>query len=247
MNSPEDKKFHDLPLSEAQEEDSLWIKNNIFIVVLREQVVFPNIQTRIGLAQKTLMKFYEHSKRYKTNAIGVMTLRCETTMDVYQIGTFCCVISRSPNAIIVEGASRFKVVRFNWGEPYCTAMIKLIDQQEDGNNNCAELKASITFVRQSIVSLLREKQLVQMGNQNLAAASLSELFHKECEKSGHDVSAKSASSLADLVGAGLGQLTTAERYQVLATVTLQKRLQLVLDFLRKARQAEQILQMICKL
>lgn len=238
MSSPQDKVIAPRKSSPA----TYCIRENAFVVILREKVVFPKIQTRIRLTQRTHKLFHEHCERHKTVHAAIITLKPGSTMDACQIGTFCNVIDHSPTIFAVEGRSRFKIVRwlpnFDLTQACRIATVELIDCEEEVENDSVQVQALMNSVLHSITKHLRE-YLSHEGNQERDVTLLSELY-QVWRQSGPETSAKSASLLADIVGAGLGELTTAERQQVLTTVPVQKRLELVLNLLFKARVGMQI-------
>jgi len=213
------------------------VQENIFILALRDQVVFPSIQTSVCLRQQTFELLSKHCEEYNTNHIGVITFKPTSSFDFYEIGTFCKVVrqshpsdSKSGCTIVVEGRSRFQIVNFHHVEPYHKANIKLIDQEKESDNDANVLEMLAFSVRNALVKHLKENRL---GDQNFNAVSFSALLAgKQWQKS--------VSFLTDMIGAGLGQLLTAERQQVLATIPLQQRLLLVLDLLRQAGEAHRL-------
>lgn len=213
------------------------VQENVCILALREQVVFPSIQSSIRLRQQTFELLCKHCEDHHTNHIGVITLKPTSSFDFYEIGTLCKVVrqshssnSRSDCTIVVEGRSRFQIVNFHHVEPYHKANIKLIDQEKEGDNDANVLETLAFSVRCALVKHLKENRL---GDQNHNAVSFSALLAgKQWQKS--------VSFLADMIGAGLGQLVTAERQQVLATIPVRQRLLLVLDLLCQAGEAQRI-------
>jgi len=166
--------------------------------------------------------------------------------DVYEVGTLCKLISHSQNstssrsdkkdevitAIAVEGRSRFTLVNFNQTSPYRIATINLISENEEGDG--VEVKALRSSVQQALLKHLKEN-LGNEGNNSQNGAGLSALLGGKQIKW-----PSSASLLADMVGAGLLQLTTAERQQVLENLSVRKRLEVVLDLLTKVGEAHRI-------
>lgn len=132
--------------------------------------------------------------------------------------------------LVVEGRSRFQIFKFNHFEPYHKAMIELIDHEEEGDDDAVEVEALAFSVRGALVKHLKETSLSEGENNAVCFSAL--LAGRQWQKS--------ASFLADMIGAGLGQLVTAERQQVLATVPVRQRLVLVLDLLRQAGEAQRI-------
>jgi ATP-dependent Lon protease len=227
------------------------VEENVFILALREQVVFPNIRTSIGLRQRTFEQLCEHCERHHTNDIACITMTPGKNKDedLYEVGTLCKLISHSQSSstrsgnkddtitiIAVEGKSRFKIRSFDQTQPYRTATIELVNQKEEGDNGTVEVKALMNSVQQSLLKHLKDSNLMQGGgNQKQSASGLSALLD------GKRIQwPNSGSLLADMVGAGLGQLTTAERQEVLASIPVRARLELVLDLLNKVGEAHRI-------
>lgn len=215
------------------------IEDNVFILALQDQVVFPHIQTSISLKRRTFEQLCEHCERHHTNDIAVILMRPgkHKDEDVHEMGTLCKLISSSSSqsgkkdevtVIEVKGSARFRVLNFNQTQPYRTGTVELIDQNEEGDNGTVEVKALMNSVQQLLSKHLRNQL-------NKAAADPIVL------PDGKPIQwPNSGSLLADMVGAGLGQLTTAERQQVLAIIPVQYRLELVLELLSKVGEAQRI-------
>jgi len=238
------------------------IQGNMFMLALREQVVFPNIRTSIFVKHEAFELLRKHCDYHHTDIqFGAVTLK-PTAFDVYETGTFCVVIrqsqssnSRSENddnamtTIIVEGKSRFQMVNFNQLDPYREATIKLIDPEEEACDG-VEIDIFANLVRGALVNLLKETGFIEGEHQDHNAACLTALeallAGKHCApitavKNGSEQNkTKSASVLADMIGAGLEQFITAERQQVLATVPVRERLVLLLNLVCQATEAHRI-------
>eukprot|EP00746_Dinoflagellata_sp_MGD_P003435 gnl/MRDRNA2_/MRDRNA2_106683_c0_seq1.p1 gnl/MRDRNA2_/MRDRNA2_106683_c0~~gnl/MRDRNA2_/MRDRNA2_106683_c0_seq1.p1 ORF type:complete len:999 (+),score=209.89 gnl/MRDRNA2_/MRDRNA2_106683_c0_seq1:147-3143(+) len=226
------------------------MEDNVFVLALRDQVVFPNIRTSIGLRQRTFEQLCEHCETHHTNDIACVTIKSGKNKeeDFYEVGTLCKLISHSQSSstrsgnkddtitvIAVEGRSRFKIRRINQIQPYRTATVELVHPSEEGDNGNVEIKALMTSVQQSLVKHLKDSDVIQGGNQKQASNGLSALLD------GKRIQwPTSGSLLADMIAAGLGQVTTAERQQVLASIPVRNRLELVLDLLNKVGEAHRI-------
>jgi ATP-dependent Lon protease len=239
------------------------VQGNIFMLALREQVVFPHMRTSISVKHQDFELLHKHCEYHHTDIqFGAVTLKPTAAFDVYEIGTFCVVIrhfqpsnSRSDNddkamtTIIVEGKARFQMVNLNQLDPYREATIKLIDQEEEDSDD-VEIDRLAILVRWALVKLLTETAFIEGEHQNHNAACLNALeallAGKHCApitavKNGSKQSkTKSASFLGDMIGAGLEQFITAERQQVLATVPVRERLVLVLDLVCQVTEAQRI-------
>merc|ERR1719191_854482 len=107
-------------------------------------------------------------------------------------------------AIAVEGTSRFTILSMDQVQPYRTATVKLIDQKEEGDHDHVEVKALMSSVQKALWKYLKDSDL-QSSNSNKNVQGLSALL------GGRQIHwPQSPSLLADMVGAGLGQLTAAE-------------------------------------
>lgn len=223
-------------------------QGKVFILALQEYVIFPNIRTSINLRQRTFRQLCEHMAQHNTKDIGVITVNPgkREEDDLYRIGTFCKLITHSQPrldseddngtaSIVVHGSSRFKLVNFEQTQPYRTATIELIQPKAEGDNDDVEVQGLMDLVQQSLLEHFKGKDEREIRTRN--AACLSELA---CKKLRDKHWPTSASLLADMVGFGLGQLTTKERQQVLASVPMRKRLEVVLDLLSKIGEAQKV-------
>jgi ATP-dependent Lon protease len=159
----------------------------------------------------------------------------------YPVGTYCRIGSHSQSTtktgdqeitvvtLSIEGQSRFQVVNYT-SKPdshYRLAKIELLDEREAGNTS-AEVKALMHNVEQNVMELLKEGS--ESRNPTSTGGPLKNLFGSNRQKIRWP---SSPSVLADMIGAGLPQLSVAERQQVLETFEVKKRLELVLDLVQK--------------
>merc|ERR1719375_1709574 len=155
------------------------VQGNIFMLALREQVVFPNIRTSICVKHQAFELLRKHCHHHHTDIqFGAVTLKPTVAFDVYEIGTFCVVIRQSQpsnsesenddnamTTIVVEGKSRFQMVNFNPFDLYPEATIKLIDQEEEDSDG-VEIDMLAILVRWALVKHLKETAFVEGEHQN---------------------------------------------------------------------------------
>lgn len=226
---------------------SMAVRDNVFILSLRQQVVFPGIRTSIALQQQTFATLYDFCEKHENPHIGVIAVKASTkaTDELYTTGTYCQIAAHSQSTtkigdnevtvvtMSIEGQARFEVQSFAQRSPFLVANIKFIEERQ-GAENSDEVKELMQNVQQSLVELLKEASPQTGGNS--ASGLLRNLF-------GNNKRIRwpaSASVLADMIATGLTQLSIIERQQVLETVDVQKRLELVLELVRKVVEVQRL-------
>lgn len=220
-------------------------RENVFILSLRQQVIFPAIRTSITIQPQTFAELCEFCEKYGSTHVGVGVVSVKPSNgnhieDLYELGTYCRIASHSQSTtkvkdkevsvvtLSIEGQSRFQVESYTQTSPYRLANIRLLDEKE-GAGNDPTVKALMQNVEELVTELLKESQS-QNGNES-GSGLLKNLFGGSKNRIRMPTS---PSVLADMIAAGLSQLSVAERQQVLETLDIQKRLELVLDLVQKA-------------
>lgn len=218
-------------------------RENVFILSLRQQVIFPAIRTSITIQPQTFAELCEFCEKYGSTHVGVGVVSAKpnngsNAEELYDLGTYCRIASHSQSTtkvkdkevsvvtLSIEGQSRFQVLNYTQISPYRLANIKLLDEKE-GAGSDPKVKALMQNVEDLVGELLKESQ-PQSGNES---GLLKNLFGGSKNRIRMPTS---PSVLADMIAAGLSQLSVAERQQVLETLDIQKRLELVMDLVQKA-------------
>jgi len=120
------------------------VRNDVFIVSLRQQVIFPAIRTNIPIPQEVFQDLFEHLEKTSSSTIGVVTVRAgaKDPKELYDIGTFCRIASHSTSktkvgnqemsvaTISVEGQSRFQIKSYSASSRYRCATVKLLPEDD---------------------------------------------------------------------------------------------------------------------
>eukprot|EP00931_Biecheleriopsis_adriatica_P009411 TRINITY_DN11048_c0_g2_i2.p1 TRINITY_DN11048_c0_g2~~TRINITY_DN11048_c0_g2_i2.p1 ORF type:complete len:1005 (+),score=235.78 TRINITY_DN11048_c0_g2_i2:322-3015(+) len=137
----------------------------------------------------------------------------------------------------MEGQCRFHVDRFTQTQPFHVANIRLLDER-DGSEGSSEIKALVQSVQQVVQELLQDT--AQLQEKSPEAGSGSGMLRNLFGGNKRVRWPASPSVLADMIAAGLTQLSITERQQVLDTVELKPRLELVLSLVRKVLEVQQL-------
>mmetsp|Transcript_92935 Transcript_92935/g.258842 ORF Transcript_92935/g.258842 Transcript_92935/m.258842 type:complete len:968 (+) Transcript_92935:63-2966(+) len=219
------------------------VRNDVFILSLRKQVIFPAIRTSVTIQPQTFHELCEYCEKHDSTHIGVVAVKATSKgrEELYKTGTYCRIASHAQSTtkvgdkevsivtLSIEGQSRFQVQSFTQTSPFHVATVKLLEEPQ-GVESAVEVKALMQNVQQMVVELLND------ASSGGAGGSLKNLF-------GNNKRIRwpaSASVLADMIAAGLSQLSIAERQQVLETADVRRRLELVLDLVRKAVEVQKL-------
>mmetsp|Transcript_18426 Transcript_18426/g.40292 ORF Transcript_18426/g.40292 Transcript_18426/m.40292 type:complete len:950 (+) Transcript_18426:73-2922(+) len=227
------------------------VKNNVLVLSFRQQVVFPALRTSISVTPQTFTELCDLCEKNDTTphvAIFAVKSSGKNGDKLYDVGTYCKVASHTRSTaksgnqelsvvtLSIEGVSRFRVQKFVQTKPFRIADIELIEEQEDANAS-VEIRALEQTLQQLMADMLKESAPQERSETGAASGFLRNLF----------VSGKqrirwppSAGLLADMVGAGMPQLVLAERQQVLETIDLKARLELVVDLVRKGIEVQRV-------
>jgi ATP-dependent Lon protease len=119
--------------------------------------------------------------------------------------------------------------------PYRLATINLLDEKEAGDASSAEVKALMQNVEHNVMELLKEGS--EYRNAANVGGPLKNLFGSNRQKIRWP---SSPFVLADMIGAGLPQLSVRERQDVLETFEVKKRLELVLELVQKEVEVQKL-------
>lgn len=212
--------------------DPLSVRHHVLVLALSDRVMFPGIRSVIEVPYTTFLKARRFLKEGRAGGIGLVA-RCPSIGELYEMGTFCWVVShiviggtggegRTTEAshpsirLVVEGRSRCRVLHYTQLSPLPVTTVQLLE--EPLGEGGVTVSSLALHVQKHILELLgptsqRQPQWPQ-----------------------------SASGLADVVGAALAPLSIGQRQQILETVDVQERLELVLPLVQEAvwRQRESV-------
>jgi len=221
------------------------VKNNVFILGNDQQVIFPMIRTRMTVDAKTFQQICDSLENDGTE-VGVIAAKSpkgSKNPELFNVGTYCKIVSNTQSStkngdkevsvytLMIEGQSRFEVEQYTQKSPHRLATIRMLAESK-GEAESAEVKALQQKVQQLVGELLKETSQGLMRN----------LFGGSRQKNPRWP--QSPAVLADMIAAGLKQLTIGDRQQVLETVPLVERLTLVLELVSKAAEVQRLSQAI---
>mmetsp|Transcript_31214 Transcript_31214/g.85611 ORF Transcript_31214/g.85611 Transcript_31214/m.85611 type:complete len:965 (+) Transcript_31214:75-2969(+) len=229
-------------------------RSNVFILSLRQQVIFPAVRSNISIAPNTFTELCDFCEKHDDGYVGVVavkptkndptaSLQAPGTDDFYTTGTYCRIASHAQRiskvgdkevsmvTLSLEGQCRFQVQHFTQTTPFQVATIKLLEESEEAGSS-VEAKAVMEDVKRIVVELLTESSPQEPG-----AGSFLRKLAGNSKKIRWPAS---PSVLADNIAAGLQQLSIEERQQVLETLDVQKRIELVFGLVQKAAEVQRL-------
>jgi len=223
------------------------VRNDIFILSLRQQVIFPAMRTSVSVSPQTFSELCDFCEKHNRTHVGVLTVdtSSEGGNELYATGTWCRIASHAQSTtkvrdrevsvvtLSMEGQSRFKVESFSQSAPFHVADICLLDER-DGSES-VDVKALVQSVQQAVQELLSEVSQPQGSEEAGSGAGLLKNLFGGSKRVRWPAS---PSVLADMIAAGLTQLSIPERQQVLDTVELKPRLELVLQLVKKVSEVQ---------
>lgn len=179
--------------------------------------MYPGIHARIEVPQKTFQAFSNFLKRGFAGGVGLLTTR-PGSVELYEVGTLCHVLvvnseKQGGNSgkvqLVVEGRSRFRVCSCKQMSPLPIMTVQLFMEphMSDGINTTV----LVLRIKANVLELLGPHKTTKEDLQWPSTASL----------------------LADAAAAALNPPSLELRQQILETVDLQQRLQLVLTLLNR--------------
>lgn len=224
-------------------------RNNVFILSLKQQVIFPSIRVNITIPKQVFEELCEFCEKNDSTNVGVIVAKsvARGVEDLHDVGTYCRIASHSQSTtkvgnqevsvvtLLIEGQNRFRVRSYSQTSPFRLATVQMLEERE-GVDKEKEVKSLAEKVKENVVELL--KDAVPSGKQSgRQGGSLRNLFGNGRQRIRWPAS---SSILADMIAAGLEQLSIAERQQVLETVDVRQRLELVLNLLGKVVEVQKL-------
>eukprot|EP00929_Paragymnodinium_shiwhaense_P011752 TRINITY_DN11797_c0_g1_i1.p1 TRINITY_DN11797_c0_g1~~TRINITY_DN11797_c0_g1_i1.p1 ORF type:complete len:956 (+),score=242.48 TRINITY_DN11797_c0_g1_i1:217-3084(+) len=237
---------------------------DVYVLGIRGQVVFPFIRNSITMHPQTFAELSDHCAKFDKTHIGVVALQPSAKgkegEEPYKVGTYCRITSHAKSStkvnnqelsvvtLAIEGQCRFRMIQHQQSSPVShtdyihgfVADVELVEERKEAET-AVEVRALVQNLQQSVVELLKQSPS-QENPQGAGSASMSSQLLRHLLAGGKQRLKwpTSPSILADMVAAGLGQLTTAERQQVLETEDVQRRLEIVLDLVRKTIEVQRV-------
>ena len=200
------------------------LPEELSLLPLREVVIFPVLVAPLGVGRENSVKLVNESVVGGNRIIGVATLKDPsienpTLDDVYGIGTAVAIrmMGQLPEGIrlIVQGIGRFEIVEALQTQPYLRVKIRAIEEPEVKPEEELEIEA----LKRSISSLFQK------------AVQLSPDLPDEMQ--GFAGNIEDPRILTDLIAAQMPRLTTEERQQILETIPIRERMQLLVNLLAR--------------
>jgi len=190
----------------------------IAIVPVRNFVLFPEVVSPLSIGRPLSVNAAQAAAQ-ASSQIGILMQREASVdepsaIDMHRMGTLANILRyvRAPDGshhLIVQGATRFRIVEFLDGWPFLVARIERVEEPESAGT---EIEARLLNLRNQALETV---ELLPQAPQGLSEAIQS---------------IPSASALADTVAAYL-DIEVAEKQEILETVALDRRLDKVSDFL----------------
>lgn len=191
----------------------------LILLPMRETVIFPELVMPIAVGRPASISAAQAAMRQERSVGLVLQKEAEVedpgANDLHSVGTLADVLryvvgDDQQHHLVCQGRSRFRVQAFLEGYPFPVARIERIEEPESKSDK--EIDARVTNLRQRALQAL---QMTQNAPNDLVSAINS---------------IASPGLLADTVAGYMG-LEGAQKQQVLETVDLQPRLDLVQSFL----------------
>lgn len=189
------------------------------VVPIREGVLFPSTESILTFGRRLSISAIK-AARHSNNMVVLMTQKesgndTPEADDLYEIGTLAAV-ERTLNAdgqinALVRGIGRVKLVRYVGFKPHITAVVKKL---EDVYDNQEEIKALASHLQKEFRKAVHMGKPVEFLN-----------FMKL-------MSGVTDGELIDQIASTL-TLNTDEKQEILNTIEVRKRLELVIDLLSK--------------
>ncbi|MCA9507883.1 MAG: endopeptidase La [Myxococcales bacterium] len=190
------------------------------ILPLRNSVFFPGAVMPLTIGRTKTIRLIEEATKEKS-LLGIITQRAPEIddpglEDMYKVGTAARIIKLARAGkdgfnIVVEGVCRFKVDEFNQTDPFFTAKVSPLVDEDSNDVEVEALSLNLRNTAREVIDLLPE--IPVMAKQLLDSISAP----------GH---------LADLITANI-DATIEEKQDVLEAVALKKRLVKVLELLNR--------------
>jgi len=222
------------------ETDVYCIRHHVPILALRGRVMFPGIRASVALPPRAVRLARELLRQGRAGGIGFVAMQ-PGTAELYNIGTFCKVVAAKEEAyeearssssagggyggtgggaggrvlLTVEGCSRLRVLRCTRvAAPFQISTVQLL---EDYVGDCSGVTWNSLLLRV-------QKELLSLLPRVDAPDPLRW--------------PTSASGFGDVVGVLLGRLGVKDRQQILETIDVRERLELILPWLHREARAD---------
>jgi len=204
--------------------DEMVLPEELSLLPLRNWVVFPVLVTPLGVGRENSIKLVNESVVGGNRIIGVVAMKDPsvenpTLEDVYKIGTAVVIriLGQVPDGIrlIVQGISRIEILEAVQTTPYLRVKIRRIPEPEVRPEEALEIEA----LKRSIITLFKK------------AVTLSPEMPDEMQGLADNIA--DPRILTDLIAAQMPRFTTAEKQQILETIPLKERMQVLIGLLAR--------------
>ncbi len=220
-----------IPLPTADEEKEMStseIPDVLPILTLRNTVLFPGVVLPITVGRDTSLKLVKDAFG-EDRTIGVVAQRSTETenpspADLYNFGTVASILKliKMPDgskSIVIQGKRRFRVTEYVQEEPYFTAQVSAV--AEDAPDGHVELEARIRSIKELAIQIV----------------SLSPNLPSEAAYAIQNID--SPTFLIHFIASNL-QIEVEDKQELLETVPLIERAELVMDHLNQELQVLQL-------
>mmetsp|Transcript_56207 Transcript_56207/g.159539 ORF Transcript_56207/g.159539 Transcript_56207/m.159539 type:complete len:936 (+) Transcript_56207:19-2826(+) len=239
------------------DEEALAMVEQLVIIPLRSQVVFPSVRQAVELPKATFDEVLEHLERTGASNIGVLAMRpsrkgpLESKGDFFEIGTYCRLVSHAvagaqqgPGAkggeaagkggkasvrMTLEGRSRFRLLSWQQETPLRVARVQVLEEEPEADEGDVATRALVHSIQEKMTELAKGGQQGEGVKAALGGGKQRQFRWPS-----------SPSMLTSVVGATLVQLSMEERQHILETLELRQRLELVLDLLQRETEAKRM-------
>ncbi|MBC8134937.1 MAG: endopeptidase La, partial [Fibrella sp.] len=212
-------------INRGEGNDNINIPDELNLLPLRDAVVFPMLVAPIAVGREQFIKLIDDSVVGGNRIIGMVTQRDPATEtpgpeDIYPMGVAVAIrmMGKGQDAtrLIVQGLQRFQIVQVTGTEPYMTAKIRLLDDE-----NVADDSVEIEALKRQLSGLFTK------------IVDLSQDMPDELKNiTGID----QPSVATDLMAAHVGRLSTADKIEVLESLNVKERMTKLLAFLTREAQ-----------
>lgn len=221
------------------------VRAKLVLVTLRNQVIFPLFRSAFEVNKRSFEQAQKLIDQKKADGLGAIALRPAAQgreAVPFQVGTQCSVVhveqkqdkdvdnevsqmlmDRQSVLVSVEGGARFKVLHSELLGHVELAEVEFLEDKDDEKD--LKVRALVQSVQEKMAELVSKN------------SPENPIFRTRRQQLQFPIT---ATLLTSFVGAALMPLTIEERQQILETVGLKQRLELVLDFLQRESQAMRV-------
>lgn len=217
-------------------------RTDIFILALRQQVIFPAMRATVTVSQDTFTELCDFCEKNQRTHIACITMRPDG--ELYSTGTWCRIASHQQStakfqdqettviALTMEGQCRLQVEKFTQKTPFHVGDVRLLEEMRDQHHS-EEVPKLVEQVQGAMNEFMHLNLSDKHQEENQSPRRLLPNIFGNSKKARWPAS---PSVLADMVAAALQQLSIEEKQQVLDTLELPARLGLVLKLVKQVNE-----------